>query len=574
VTGRRPDENAAARVRPPSLIGVPRGVATRVRQATRAVAALTVVVLVPWPATIARAQRPAAVDAALRLDARPGGGVVASHFVGFSVEWSLVERYMGPGARPAFANLLHNLDSGELRIGGGSQDLMPFDPGAANTTRVITLEDLLAIRATLDAVNADDRSRAVPSWGAILGTALAPEGDERRPFVSPEHARAFATQGVAAAFADRAERFVAGIGLGNEPDITYRYDVARYLADFAVYRDAEVTEPFALIAPSTSEPIAPWQAIEARTVPTRLFWEWPAILDAVAPAMNARGSVHGTFATDHFYPHARGCVSDPYRCATIERLLSDERFANLAYQVFLHGGEAARHGLAYRLQEINSAAGRGVDGVSNVAAAAVWALAMMFESACPQPPNAPGANADCAMGAIGVNLHNAEVREWFIPEDGNAYYNAIAYDPSPALGPPTAAPPYYALLLFARFAQGTSGLRPVAVSADAPAGARIKAWQVDARAGRRRLFVLNMSGAPATVTVAAPASRYRLDRMTPHDPSGAGRTLDAPQVRIDGRAVRPDGSWPGFAPTGGAFAGGRLRLKLGGGEAAVVTVGG
>jgi hypothetical protein len=74
--------------------------------------------------------------------------------------------------------------------------------------------------------------------------------------------------------------------------------------------------------------------------------------------------------------------------------------------------------------------------------------------------------------------------------------------------------------------------------------------------------------------VAAPASRYRLDRMTPHDPGGAGRTLDAPQVRIDGRAVRPDGSWPGFAPTGGAFAGGQLLLELGGGEAAVVTLDG
>jgi hypothetical protein len=544
------------------------------RTAARAVAALTVVVLLGGPATIATAQRPAAADASLRLDARPGGGVVASHFVGFSIEWSLIERYMGPGARPAFANLLRNLGSGELRIGGGSQDLMPFDPGAANTTRVITLEDVRAIRATLDAVNGDDGRRTVPSWGAILGTALAPQGDERRPFVSPAHARAFATQGVAPAFADGAERDVAGIGLGNEPDITYQYDVARYLADFAIYRDAGVTEPFALIAPSLSEPIAPWQAIEARTVQTRLFWDWSTILDAVAPALDARRSVHGTFVTDHFYPFARGCVSDPYRCATIERLLSDERFANLAYQVFLHGGEAARRGLAYRLQEIGSAAGRGVDGVSNVAAAAVWTLAMMFESACPQPPNAPGANADCAIGAIGVNLHNAEVREWFVPEDGNAYYNAIDYDPSPAVGAPTAAPPYYALLLFARFAQGTSGLRPVAVSADSPAGARVKAWQVDAGAGGRRLFVLNMSGAPASVTVAAAAARYRLDRMTPHDPTGAGRTLDAPEVRIDGRAVSPDGGWPGFAPTGGALADGRLRLELAGGEAAVVTLGG
>ncbi|MGH2941369.1 MAG: hypothetical protein ACRDLN_01145, partial [Solirubrobacteraceae bacterium] len=200
------------------------------------------------------------------------------------------------------------------------------------------------------------------------------------------------------------------------------------------------------------------------------------------------------------------------------------------------------------------------------------ALAAMFESACPQPPNAPGANADCATGAAGINLHNAEVRAFFFPEEGNAYYNAIAYDPTPAAGSPSAAPPYYALLLFSRFAQGARGLRPVAVSAGSPAGARVKAWQVDAGARGRRLFLLNLAGAPSTVTVAAPASRYTLDRMTPHDPTGAGRTLDAPEVRIDGRAVAQDGSWPGFAPAGGAINGGRLRVELGAGEAAVLTL--
>jgi hypothetical protein len=195
----------------------------------------------------------------------------------------------------------------------------------------------------------------------------------------------------------------------------------------------------------------------------------------------------------------------------------------------------------------------------------------MFEAACPQPPNAPGANADCTTGAVGVNLHNAEVQSWFAPEEGNAYYNPIDYDPSPAVGAPTAAPTYYALLLFARFAQGTDGLRPVAVDAASPAGARVKAWQLDA-GGRQRTFLLNMAAAPADVTVAAPGRRYTVSRMTPYDPSGAGRTLDAPQVRIDGRAVAPDGSWPGFAPAGGAIKDGRLRVALGAGEAAVVTL--
>jgi hypothetical protein len=506
-------------------------------RACRAAAVLTALVLLGWlpatPATAATAPT-AAAGASLELGgARPGDGVIPAHFVGYSIEWSLVERYMGPAARPAFVNLLRNLGAGILRIGGGSQDRMPFDPAAENTTRIITPEDLRAVRATLDAA---DVGGGVPSWGTSLGTALAPP-DAERPWISPEHARTFAQQGVVPAFAG-AEREVVGIGLGNEPDISYGYDAARYLADLATYSQAGVTRPFAAVAPSTSEPVAAWQAIGARTVPTRLFWEWPAILDAIAGAEDGFVPV----ATDHFYPLARGCTTDPYRCATIERLLSAERLQNLAYQVFLHGGDAARHGFGYRLQE-----------------------------ACPQPPDAPGANADCAIGATGVSFHNAEVRAWFFPEDGNAFYNAIDYDPSPAAGAPTAAPLYYAQLLFARFAQGTRGLRPLAVAADPAAAAQVRAWQVDA-GGSQRLFVVNLADRPLTVSVAAPTSRYELDRMAPYDPTGAGRTLDAPQVRIDGHAVSADGTWPGFAPTRGEIDDGRLQVALGTGEAAVVTL--
>jgi hypothetical protein len=542
---------------------VPR-VRRRLPRAAVALASLAALALLAAPPAAA----PAATPAGLELGpGHAGGGVIPAHFVGYSIEWSLIERYMGPGARPAFANLLHNLGSGILRIGGSSQDLMPFDAAAENTNRIITSEDLLAVRATLDAAGAGDDKRGVPSWGASLGTAMAPP-DAERPWLTPEHVQAFAQQGVAPAFAG-AEREVVGIGLGNEPDSSYDFDIARYLADLATYSGAGVTRPFRAVAPSTSEAVAPWPAIDARTIQTRFFWDWPAILDTVA------GAPRGTFApvvTDHFYPLARSCDADPYRCPTIERLLSAERLENLGYQVFTHAGEAARHGLGYRLQETNSAANRGADGVSNVAASAVWALAAMFEAACPQPPNAPGANADCAIGAAGVSFHNAEVRAFFFPEEGNAYYNAIDYDPSPAAGAPTPAPVYYAQLLFARFAQQTHGLRPVAVVADPAAAAQVRAWQVDAGESERRLFVVNLTGAPVTATVAAPGARYALDRMAPYDPTGAGRTLDAPQVRIDGRAVAADGSWPGFAPAAGRIAGGRLQVALGTGEAVVVTL--
>ena len=73
-----------------------------------------------------------------------------------------------------------------------------------------------------------------------------------------------------------------------------------------------------------------------------------------------------------------------------------------------------------------------------------------------------------------MNVHNAEVRAYFFPQEGNAYYNAIRYDPTAAMGTPTAAPSYYALLLFARLAQGTTGLRPRRARRAAP----VRAWEV------------------------------------------------------------------------------------------------
>jgi hypothetical protein len=497
--------------------------------------------------------------AEVRLDARhEPQGAIAPHFVGLSVEWSLIERYMGPNARPAFVNLLRNLGGGVLRIGGSSQDLMPFQPDAPNNIRTITPEDLSFIRSTLDATNEGG------SWGVILGTAMAPVSPER-PFVSPDHTRSFVRQGVQPAFSGDAAGAVAGIGLGNEPDLSYGKDeIDRYLSDLATFAGDDVTGPEPIVAPSTSEDIVPWTSID----PTRYFRDWPRILDTVAERIQARAGPFGAFVSDHFYPLARTCPNDPYRCPTIPALLSAEHMATLDYQVYRHAGDAAAHGVGYRLDETNTAAGRGADGVSNVAASATWALEMMFHAACPQPPSAPSANVTCGIGAVGANFHNAEVRAFFFPEEGNAYYNPIDYDPSEAIGPPTAKPEYYAMLLFASFAQGMDGLRPVPVTG-AP---EVSAWRLEGSGSERRLFLINKGDRPQTVVAAVPGRWARVNRMTPHDPTGAGRTLDAAEVRIDGTQVAPDGSWPGFHPEAKRVERHHLTLDLVPGEAAVVSV--
>jgi hypothetical protein len=491
-------------------------------------------------------------------------------FVGVSIEWTLIDRYMGPNARPGFANLLENLGSGVLRIGGSSQDQVPFDATAPDSDRVVTPQDLASVRATLDRV--DSSAPGTPDWVTVLGTALAPP-TSAFPWRGVDHARAFVRDGVVPVFGDDlGRREVAGIALGNEPDLTYAGDLNRYLSDYAAYAAADPVNQWPRLVPATSENIGTWQSIRDRTINTRWFWDWPTILESIAPSVSDRRGVLEPFATDHFYPLARTCPSDPYRCPTIERLLSQERMDNFDYQIYTHATEAARRGLRYRMDETNTAAGRGASGVSDVAASAIWTLDTLFNAACPQPPDQPRANADCHLGATGVNVHNAEVRAYFFPQEGNAYYNAIRYDPTPAAGTPTPGPAYYALLLFARLAQGTTGLRPVALEATGAAGVPVTAWEVRAGRSDRRLFLINKGAAPVTVDVQAPGALVAIDRMTPYDPTGAGRSLDAPDMRIDGQAVAADGRFPGLEPTNATTRAGRLAVTLAAGEAVVVTL--
>ena len=518
-------------------------------------------------------------DAAVRFDpaVRPGRDI-PTHFVGLSIEWTLIERYMGPNARRGFANLLSNLDSGVLRIGGGSQDNVPFDASSPNSNRVITPGDVAAVRSTLDLAN--EGSGDKPAWATILGTGTAPQ--PLRPVATPDNAKRFTEQGVEPSFGDAAgRRALAGIELGNEPDlnwpVTVPGNVTAYLTAFGAYSQPEITGDFPVLGPNTSEQIAPWQDMKAGNplLGIRYFHHWPSILDFQAPIMKAKAGPFPVSANDHFYALARTCPTDPYRCPTIERMLADDRRDNFGYQVYTHAAEAARRDLDYRIEETSTAAGRGAPGVSNTAASAVWALDQMFTAACPQPPDDPGANATCEVGAAGMNLHNAEVNRFFFPEEGNAYYNAVNYDPRPdeaEAGSPTAAPGYYAMLLFAELAQGADDLRPAAVDAAQPGGAAVKAWQVRGERSERRLFLINKGQGPVTVDVEAPDSRVEVDRMTPFDPTGAGRTLDAPDVRIDGRAVAADGSWPGLDPTEVRTSGGHAPIAIGAGEAVVVTM--
>src|SRR5438128_523382 len=81
------------------------------------------------------------------------GGAIPERFMGISIEWTLIERYMNPNAQPAFVNLLRNWDSGFIRVGGGSQDSTPYSADAPNTDSIVTNADFALLRTTIDALN-------------------------------------------------------------------------------------------------------------------------------------------------------------------------------------------------------------------------------------------------------------------------------------------------------------------------------------------------------------------------------------------------------------------------------------
>jgi hypothetical protein len=499
--------------------------------------------------------------ASVVLDAsHKAGGPIPERFLGISIEWTLIERYMNPKARPAFTNLLHNLGSGFIRVGGGSQESTPYNADAPNTDGVVTNEDFAYLRATLEALDAGASLKS-PPWGVVLGSALGGSNG------SSANNQKF-VQGIGTVFAG-AEYMVAGIGVGNEPDMGNR-DFNKYLDSLKAFSDPAVSGKWPLVLPNTSNDIVSWTTLADKTTPARWFWNWPQIMDTMASTVKARAGVFGPWVSDHFYPLARTCsASQPWRCPSIARLLSKEHMQTLDYQVYTHATSAAEHGVPYRLEETNTAAHQGAPGVSDVAASATYALDMMFHVACPQPPNEPGANAECKVGGIGVNLQNAARSGNTHPEQGNAYYNVIYFDSSEAMGPPSPAPEYYAALLFAHLAQGTNGLRPVTVSGK-DAGS-ISAWRTEAGNGERRLFMINKGDAPVITNVSGTASRVLVHRMTPLDPTGGGRALNAPAMQIDGRQVAADGTWPGFAPTSQTVSGGQTNFTLVPGEAVVVV---
>jgi hypothetical protein len=409
---------------------------------------------------VALATAPAAVSAdgdlvVATLGSTPISRPIPDGFVGVSLEFKALHLYTGrdPTAiNPVFVQLLRNLAPGQspiVRIGGNSTDdswwPVPGVVPRAGLSYRLTKGWLRTTRALAAALNAR----------LILGVNLA----AGRPELAAAEARAF-EQGIG-------RRYIAALEVGNEPDVYpsfawYRnslgrvffargrgYSPAAYMRDFARWRAA--LPGFELAGPAWAHP------------------DWLPWLDRYV-AERGLGLV-----TLHRYP-LRGCAmpSSP-TFASIPHLLGDTASSGLAQAVAPYAAIAHAHGLALRLDEINSAACSGKVGVSDTFSSALWALDTLFNLA--------------SVGVDGVNLHS-------LPGAG---YELFTFKHTAGGWQAFVHPEYYGLLMFAQAAPPGSRLLPVA----APPGP-VKLWATAGRDGRTRVVAINKDSSAHQVALQVP----------------------------------------------------------------------
>jgi hypothetical protein len=194
--------------------------------------------------------------------------------------------------------------------------------------------------------------------------------------------------------------------------------------------------------------------------------------------------------TFHFYPLNR-CVSDPRSLAypSVPHLLSTNSSRGLLAGVKPYVAMAHRHGLAFRVDEMNAVTCGGRAGVSDTFASALWVIDALFELR--------------RLGVDAVNLHmwpGAPANQLFSFTRTGARWTAHVN------------PAYYGLLFFA--AAAPSGSRLLRIHATPSRD--LRSWATLAPDGRDRVVLLNDNLTTATtvlVRTARGAPPARLTRL-------------------------------------------------------------
>jgi hypothetical protein len=466
--------------------------------------------------------RPGALVAA---DGTRPGVPVAADFLGLSMEWCNAQTVLGQasagGADAIFAQYVANLRTYgagpmSIRIGGNSTDT----GGSCGTPTGIQ---------SVQAMNEFARATGAKfSFGVNMAS----------------HDLSASKAQAAAYCAGMPSGSIAGFEIGNEPDLyttpgwtadTYSAELSEYLAGVLSAQSCVSS----LMGPS----FASFNGRHGEFIPN--------IQDILVTNQDkGLGTV-----TQHYYGGTN--------TATPGFLLTTA--ADNGPELVLPELQAAHaRGMAYRVDEMNSAWGGGAAGVSNAFESALWFLENAMTLA--------------SEGVDGINVHGG-----MLAGKGHGYYTPFSitaggggsFSLNNSGSSPATAPLYYGMLFFAR---AINGANSTISSASLSTSANIDAWSTVDGAGTERLIMVNRDTANSAQVVvaqsASTASVCYLEAPSYSSTSGlkifsnfAGTQYQTFDTSTDGSPMGTVG-WDVLTPNDGSFT-----VPIGATQAAIVTFG-
>ena len=402
---------------------------------------------------------------------------IPARFLGLSVEKQHLCALLSKEQQDlAVVNMLHSLNLGIVRIGGTSQDRMAWNGAAScgSPGPPVISRGLVNRFAAF--------ARQYP-WHIIWGLDLG----ANNPGMSAEEAKY-----VSGALGKQ----VLAFAIGNEPDWFYGlnpplrtkpYKTRQYEREWEGYalRIRDTTPGAPLMGPSTS-----WPSLGN---PGSLFRSF-LVHEPIGTLL---------YASAHYYPTAWKFPG--LAAATLTNLLSRELRADTAARLGGAVAIARSRKLRFILDESNSAASGGVNGVSNSLGGAVWAVDYLLTA--------------MKVGVAAVAIHEG---------DGQALYSPIE------LRTGKAQSMYYAMKFFQIAVQGGGSLIPL----DVLSPANVTAYAVRQQSGDLRIVVINKNMTVGVrVRVFLPGSQKKGLGLRLAGPSAAattGITLGQSQVSARG----------------------------------------
>lgn len=413
------------------------------------------------PAAVPRIATPALTRNAIPVEvaAEPTGRPIPRGFVGLSTEYSSLTAYVGrnpQAVNPLFVRLIRNLTPGGtplIRFGGDSTDWtwwpVPGDGKPPWARYVLTPLWISLAHALARAAHAQ----------LILGINF--EADSR----------ALAQAESQALLAGIGPKLIAAFELGNEPEVYGQigwyanavggpvlgrppsYGFGTYLSDYRTVSSA-LPRSVPLAGPALA-----------------LTWHLTVAERFIAANPRAR------LFTFHFYPLKR-CFNEPSSSTypTLTHLLA-QRSADPPPGAV--GAAAAAHsrGERIRVDEINSVSCKGLPGLSDSFASALWMVDALFGLA--------------RAGVDGVNIHT-------LP---HVSYEPFAFADAAGHWEARVEPEYYGLLLFTQAAPASSRLLPTIH----PAESGLRTWATLGPRNTERVVLINESSRRGLTLAVRPA---------------------------------------------------------------------